>query len=174
MTYVHTPNVHTLQVGETLQIVHAPPLIAFTVHGEAASKSNQRQMFQNRKTGRMFPAKSKKAHAFARMFLGQCPKLWEPFQCDLLAMISIYYASQRPDLDETLVLDLMQPLIYVNDRQVRRRHVTWGLDLQNPRVEVALWALPEPTEAASTSSHSPEPACPPAKGSRAKAPRRST
>ena len=48
----------------------------------------------------------------------------------------MYYATQRPDLDESLVLDLLQDKIYVNDRQVRERHIYHGIDKENPRVEI--------------------------------------
>lgn len=55
---------------------------------------------------------------------------------DLSVTMKIYYASRRPDLDESLILDLMQGRIYANDRQVRERHTYWGLDKSNPRTEI--------------------------------------
>ena len=39
----------------------------------------------------------------------------------------IYYSSRRPDLDESLILDLMQGVIYKNDRQVKQKNIYWGL-----------------------------------------------
>ena len=44
---------------------------------------------------------------------------------DVSVIIGIYYAS-RPDLDESLILDCMQGLVYKNDRQVKEKHVIWG------------------------------------------------
>ena len=45
----------------------------------------------------------------------------------------IYYASRRPDLDESLILDCMQNYVYYNDRQVKEKHIYWGLDKERPR-----------------------------------------
>jgi len=55
---------------------------------------------------------------------------------DLSVSITIYYASRRPDLDESVILDAMQDLIYLNDRQVKEKHIYWGLDKENPRAEI--------------------------------------
>ena len=57
---------------------------------------------------------------------------------DLKVTMTIYYASRRPDLDESLILDLMQGLVYENDRQVKERHTYWGLDKENPRAEIII------------------------------------
>ncbi len=60
--------------------------------------------------------------------------------------LTIYYATRRPDLDESLILDLLQGVAYRNDRQVRERHVFWGLDKDNPRTEIEIakrQAVPE-------------------------------
>ena len=56
--------------------------------------------------------------------------------------ITIFYASRRPDLDESLILDLLQGLVYVNDRQVKERHTYWGLDPENPRAEIIIEQIP--------------------------------
>ena len=53
----------------------------------------------------------------------------------------VYYASDRPDLDESLVLDGLQGLIYKNDRQVREKHVHHHIDRLNPRACVRVVAL---------------------------------
>jgi Holliday junction resolvase RusA-like endonuclease len=55
----------------------------------------------------------------------------------------IYYASRRPDLDESLILDLLQGLVYVNDRQVKERHTYWHLDPESPRTEMIIEQIPE-------------------------------
>jgi Holliday junction resolvase RusA-like endonuclease len=54
----------------------------------------------------------------------------------------IHYASRRPDLDESLILDLLQGVAYVNDRQVKEKHIYWGLDKENPRAEIIVDVLP--------------------------------
>ena len=55
---------------------------------------------------------------------------------DLEGEIVIFYASRRPDLDPSLILDCMENKIYKNDRQVKRQVVYWGLDKKNPRAEI--------------------------------------
>lgn len=100
--------------------------------GEPASKANSRRW-----TGKFF-IKSAKALAYAEKFKQQCPVLEPLMEGDLRVDITIYYASRRPDLDESLILDLMQGCIYVNDRQVRERHAYWGLDKENPRAEITV------------------------------------
>lgn len=57
--------------------------------------------------------------------------------------LHIWYASRRPDLDETLILDLLQGCIYVNDRQVKERHCYWHLDKENPRAEILIEQIPD-------------------------------
>ena len=45
---------------------------------------------------------------------------------DIAIEIEILYASRRPDLDESLILDCLQDRWYKNDRQVKEKHVRWG------------------------------------------------
>lgn len=63
---------------------------------------------------------------------------------DIKMTMTIYYASRRPDLDETLILDLLQGCVYINDRQVKERHTYWALDPANPRAEILVEQLPKP------------------------------
>ena len=60
---------------------------------------------------------------------------------DVSVTITIYYASRRPDLDESVILDAMQGLVYLNDRQVKEKHIFWGLDKTNPRAEIIVELL---------------------------------
>jgi|TARA_E500000318_G_scaffold12024_1_gene10906 Holliday junction resolvase RusA-like endonuclease len=105
--------------------------ILFEVLGEPASKANSRQLvtIKNR------PAfiKSKKAREYLKMFTSQCPKLSKLLEGDLKVEATIYYKTRRPDLDESVILDAMETLIYGNDRQVKEKHIKWGLDRENPR-----------------------------------------
>ena len=110
--------------------------IKFTALGEPASKSNQRRFVMHHKTPRFI--KSAKALSFVQAFQLQCPKVDPLLEEDLSVTMTIYYASRRPDLDESVVLDAMQNFIYKNDRQVREKHIYWGLDKTNPRVEVEI------------------------------------
>lgn len=113
--------------------------IRFTVLGEPASKANSRRLvrFGNR------PAfiKSAKAISYTQAFQLQCPKLSPPIEDDVAVWLRIWYASRRPDLDESVILDAMQGLVIKNDRQVRERHVFWGLDRNTPRSEIVVTPL---------------------------------
>ena len=82
--------------------------------------------------------KSAKALSFYKAFQLQCPRLDPLLEEDLSVTMTIYYSSRRPDLDESVVLDAMQNFIYKNDRQVKEKHIYWGLDKTTPRVEIEI------------------------------------
>lgn len=109
--------------------------IAFTIYGEPASKANSRRW-----TGKYF-IKSEKALKYAKAFEDQCPVLDPLIDGDVRVVLHIWYASRRPDLDESLILDLMQERIYLNDRAVKERHAYWHLDKENPRSEIVVEQL---------------------------------
>ena len=105
--------------------------IIFTIEGEPASKANQRKLVLIK--GRIVPIKSKKALDYVKEFQKQIPKI-DPLTEDYVKVeMMIYYASRRPDLDESLILDCMQNYVYYNDRQVKEKHIYWGLDKERPR-----------------------------------------
>jgi len=108
--------------------------ITFTVFGEPASKSNSRRLVTIK--GRPAFIKSAKAIKYLKLFNEQCPDLDEKFEEDVRVDIMIYYASRRPDLDESVILDAMQGKVYKNDRQVKVKHIRWGLDRGNPRAVI--------------------------------------
>jgi len=110
--------------------------VYLVVYGEPASKANSRKLvlFGNRPAS----IKSDKARGYARDFLLQVRPLDPLMEGELRMDLWIYYASQRPDLDESLILDLLQGKIYKNDRQVRERHVYHMIDKANPRIEVII------------------------------------
>ena len=85
--------------------------------------------------------KSKKARDYVKYFQKQCPTLDTLVTEDLVVEITIYYASRRPDLDESVILDCMQGFIYKNDRQVKKKIINWGLDKDNPRSEIKVSLL---------------------------------
>lgn len=137
-------------------------IVAFTIRGEPASKANQRKMVMvNRKGGGKRPAfiKSDKARAWADDALLQIPphvKLNMPG--DLVMFIRVFYATELPDLDESVVLDVLQAKftkgahgekvmiragVYLNDRQVRERHVWHRVDKYWPRVEIIVAPIEE-------------------------------
>jgi hypothetical protein len=123
--------------------------ICFTILGECASKANSRQLvkFGDR------PAiiKSKKARSYEHDALRQIPPSMRlRLEGPVRVRLRIWYASERPDLDESVVLDVLQDRykgrgearelvqkgVIRNDRQVREKHVFWGLDRVNPRCEI--------------------------------------
>ena len=111
------------------------------IFGEPASKANSRRVVRFGGMSRLI--KSKKALSYSDAFKQQCKPLATLMTGDLRITLHIFYASRRPDLDETLILDLMQGLIYENDRQVKERHCYWGLDPENPRAEIIVEKIPE-------------------------------
>jgi Holliday junction resolvase RusA-like endonuclease len=111
------------------------------IFGEPASKANSRRVVHYGGMSRLI--KSKKALSYSDVFRQQCKPLATLMTGDLRITLHIYYSSRRPDLDESLILDLMQGLIYENDRQVKERHCYWGLDPDNPRAEIIIEKIPE-------------------------------
>jgi Holliday junction resolvase RusA-like endonuclease len=130
--------------------------VSFTIIGEAASKANSRQIVTI--GDRPSVIKSKKARNYEHDALRQIPsaarlRLTGPVRVTL----RIFYASERPDLDESIVLDVLQDRwkrskesgervllqcgVYRNDRQVREKHVWHGIDRANPRAEIEVEAL---------------------------------
>lgn len=133
-------------------------MIAFTILGEPASKANSRKLVTL--AGRPSTIKSDKARAFERDALRQIPPAARvQLEGPVRATLRIFYASERPDLDESVVLDVLQDRyqtvgkgetkrrelvqrgVYRNDRQVREKHVFHGIDRANPRVEVEIEPL---------------------------------
>ena len=113
--------------------------INFIIDGEPASKSNSRKIVTFGKRPALI--KSEKARNYEKIFAQQCPQLENLIDNDVKVELIIYYASRRPDLDESVVLDCMQGKIYVNDRQVKQKIVYWGLDRERPRTHVRVSAL---------------------------------
>jgi len=113
--------------------------IFLKIFGEPASKANSRRL--TTRHGKPMFIKSDKALSYATMFKQQC--VVSPSQRfiddDVVVTIRIWYASRRPDLDESLILDLLQDVAYDNDRQVKEKHIYWmGVDKTNPRCEITV------------------------------------
>lgn len=122
-------------------IVEELQAISLIIFGEPASKSNSRRVVRINNTSRLI--KSKKALSYSDMFRNQCRRLTTLLTGDLMVTMHIHYASRRPDLDESLILDLMQGFIYENDRQVKERHTYWHLDKERPRAEIFVSKIEE-------------------------------
>ena len=109
------------------------------VHGKPASKANSRQIVMFGKRPAII--KSKKARDYVKAFEKQVKPLTNLLEGDLAVHITIHYASRRPDLDESVILDCMERVIYGNDRQVKEKHIFHGLDKDNPRSEIFVWRI---------------------------------
>ena len=108
--------------------------VTFVVLGEPASKANSRKIV---KFGlRLASIKSKKARDYVDSFKRQVQAIEPLLTGDVSVSMTIYYATRRPDLDESLILDCMQGVIYENDRQVKEKHIYHALDKENPRTEI--------------------------------------
>jgi hypothetical protein len=138
--------------------------VAFTILGEPASKANSREIgvlkWHDKATGaeksRPTVRKSDKALNYEKIAALQIPvSARAMFQGPVRVTMTIFYASERPDLDESVVLDVLQARyapqkkggallrrgVYKNDRQVREKHIYWGKDPANPRTEIVVEAM---------------------------------
>lgn len=128
-------------------------LIRLTILGEPASKANSRREAVNPRTGQRSIIKSKKALNYRDAALQQIPPHARQQLAGAIRIdIRIYYASRRPDLDESLILDILQDQytniagmrvicqrgVYINDRQVKEKHIYHRIDKRNPRVELQI------------------------------------
>jgi Holliday junction resolvase RusA-like endonuclease len=114
--------------------------LSLIIFGEPASKANSRRVVKFGNMSRLI--KSQKALDYSAVFKQQCTPLGRLMSGDIKMTMWIFYASRRPDLDESLILDLLQGVVYLNDRQVKERHVFWGLDPERPRTEMIIEQIP--------------------------------
>lgn len=133
--------------------------VAFTIIGEPASKANSRELavIGPKDKRRTILRKSDKALDYERTALLQIPRTARVRMTGPVRVtMRIFYASERPDLDESIVLDVMQdrwartkegervllqPGVYRNDRQVRSKRIDFALDRANPRAEIVVEAM---------------------------------
>ena len=129
--------------------------VSFTIQGEPASKANRRRLVHFH--GRTRFVKSTEALAFEAAALLQIPiSARVMYAGPVRVTLRLFYRTNRPDLDESIVLDCLQaryaaggrtrgllsrPGVIVNDRQVKEKHVYHGIDAAAPRVEVEVEAL---------------------------------
>ncbi len=110
--------------------------VRLILHGEPASKANSRRLVTIRGQARLI--KSQKALDYVAAVKRTYPPLSPLLEGDLRMTADVYYASRRPDLDVSLILDALQDIAYKNDRQVREMHLYHHLDRENPRAEITL------------------------------------
>lgn len=138
--------------------------LRFTILGQAQSKSNSRKAALVGPAGnkRQLWIKSDEARAFEEGMLRQIPPACRiRLRGPCWIKLKIFYRTELPDLDETLILDclqdrfalqeirgqkkkkrvLVQPGVVQNDRQFRWRLAIHGIDRVNPRVEIELGTI---------------------------------
>lgn len=132
--------------------------ITLTIYGEPASKANSRKIVTI--AGRPSVIKSEKALAYESNALRQIPPAARvQLKGPVSVTIRIFYATERPDLDEHVILDVLQDRfksvqvgadkqrhlvqkgVYHNDRQVREKHIYHAIDRLNPRAIIEVRSL---------------------------------
>lgn len=130
--------------------------VSFIILGEPASKANSRQIVLIK--GRPQVIKSEKARNYERDAQFQIPaRARVMFDVPVRVTMRVFYASERPDLDESVILDVLQAKfegtgkerrcirqgVYHNDRQVREKHIFHGIDKARPRAEITVEPMVE-------------------------------
>jgi hypothetical protein len=141
--------------------------ISLTILGEPASKSNSREIVTHTVRDDAGEAhtrprviKSDKARAFEHSALKQIPpRCRQRLAGPVRVTLHLYYASERPDLSEELLLDVLQDRwknvtignvktrvlvqagVYRNDRCVREKHIFHHIDRRHPRAEICIEPL---------------------------------
>lgn len=128
--------------------------IKFTILGEPASKANSRKLVTIGKRPAFI--KSDKAREYEHDALLQIPPHAKVMlDVPVAVTIRIFYATERPDLDESVILDVLQAKyvrddrpgakrtlvrrgVYINDRQVREKHIYHAIDRAQPRAEIVV------------------------------------
>lgn len=105
-----------------------------TIIGEPASKANSRKVVLIK--GKIRVIKSNKARNYLRLFEQQARVRDPLFEEDVAVGMHIVYKSRRPDLDESLILDALQGYAYKNDRSVKIKLITWGLNRDQASAEI--------------------------------------
>lgn len=110
--------------------------------GELSSKSNSRRLVTYGGKPRMI--KSQKALDYEKTAIPQIKSQWrkKPLACGVGLDVDVYYASRRPDLDISLLMDVLEKAgVYENDRLVVEYSVRKHLDKDNPRTIVEIYEL---------------------------------
>jgi Holliday junction resolvase RusA-like endonuclease len=140
------------------------PTVSFVILGQPCSKANSRKIVtlnRGKDNARTAVVKSADALAYERDALKQIPpEARVRLEGPVAVTLRLFYASERPDLDESIVLDVLQDRfaprngkesqlprtliqrgVYRNDRQVREKHVYHAIDRANPRAEITVQPL---------------------------------
>lgn len=121
-----------------MRLDRTPPLRWWSavIEGEPASKANSRRVVRRGRFTRVI--KSQKALDYVAQLRKQIKPLPENemLRGRLCLTAHVFYASNRPDLDISLILDALQGIVYTNDRQVREMHLHHHIDRAQPRTRL--------------------------------------
>lgn len=118
--------------------------VFFVVNGVLPSMKNQRRQLKNRRTGKMFSAKSEAAVNYKAEFPFLVPrsaKIGMGSETQFLRLnVNVFYPDWTHDVDIELLCDCLQFAgVVSNDRWIREKHVYGAqIDPKNPRVEIQL------------------------------------
>lgn len=113
-------------------------MLELKIDGELCSKANSRRIVNRGKYPRVI--KSQKALDYeytALLQLKEQLESHETFQGYVSLECHVWYASRRPDLDISLIQDILERNgVYKNDRQVAEIVALKYIDKENPRIIV--------------------------------------
>lgn len=118
--------------------------VSLVILGQLCSMKNRRRQLRNRRTGKMFSAKSTDAMRYMADFCAQVPVnlrglMLGTLEQPLRLSGTVYYRSRRSDLDIELLKDCLQTARVIrNDRDIIQERVDAAVDKKNPRVEITL------------------------------------
>ncbi|CAB3758507.1 hypothetical protein [Paraburkholderia humisilvae] len=142
--------------------------IEFTILGQPASKANSREIVarkvRNKSTGelqtRPMSIKSDAARDYEKTCLKQIPpKARQRLEGPCRIAVRVWYATERPDLDLSVLMDCLQDRyewvkrgtgekrvlvhrgVVRNDRQFRQQVFLHGIDRANPRAHIIVEPL---------------------------------
>lgn len=121
-----------------MRLDRTPPLRWWSavIEGEPASKANSRRVVRRGRFTRVI--KSQKALDYVAQLREQIAPLppEKMLRGRLCLTAHVFYSSNRPDLDISLILDALQGIVYLNDRQVREMHLHHHIDRAQPRTRL--------------------------------------
>lgn len=114
----------------------------FVIYGQPYSKANNRRLvwqgnrpaFIKSKNALIYEKSAKRQLSFMQI---------TPLTGDVYVVMRIFYKTNLPDLDESLILDVLQGFAYENDRQVRGKFIFHEIDKENPRSEIWIFKRPK-------------------------------
>lgn len=112
--------------------------IRLTILGQPVSLKNNYVLVQSKKHRRTFMLPNDKVKKYQALIRKQVPRREPLLTGKLKFSATLYYASERPDLDAEAIYDALAGWVYLNDRQLRDKHLYHAIDKANPRAEIVI------------------------------------